>query len=201
MLYKALIIVGFLFTGLAGCFRSVGAPIVSPSDNPKLTTEFVLVKATEFRSIEDGFIFSHPEDWIVQKHTVVWVTPSEIDFPQDTSAIPTEATFTLFTKSPYTGRISRKWRIPQSASSVAQDIANVTQEWQIIKPVEAVDINGWDGAVYLQAPDDTTHLYSIILRIADDKVVVLGALGPASRSEEMQNILNAIALNIRPLNE
>ncbi len=200
MLYKNLITM-CLFVGLVGCIGSVGAPIVSQSGNPKLTTEFVLEQETEFSSTDDGFIFSYPGDWIVQKHTTIWVTPSEVDFPQDLSSIPNEATFTIFTKSPYTGHISRKWRIPQSASSVAQDIANVTKEWQIIKPVEAVDINGRDGAVFLQAPDDTTHLYSIVLRISEDKVVVLGALGPASRSEEMQNILNAIALNIRPLSE
>jgi hypothetical protein len=83
---------------------------------------------------------------------------------------------------------------------VAQDIVNTREVPQIVMPVKSVDINGRDGVIYLLAPD-TRHRYSIILRIADDKVIVLGALGPVSRSEEMQGILNAIALNIQPLSE
>jgi len=83
---------------------------------------------------------------------------------------------------------------------VAQDIANTMKESQVIMPVESVDINGHDSAAFLLTPD-TRHHYAIILRIADDKVVVLDALGPASRSGEMQDILNVIALNIQPLSE
>ncbi len=183
---------------LAGCINNVGAPIASQPSTPRLTTEFLLEKNLEFQSIESGFVLDYPADWTVEGEGLIWVKPSETDFSQDHSSVLTEVTFTLFTKSPYTGYASAKRRIPQPASEVAQDILNTRKHTQIVMPVEAVDINGRDGAFYLLAPD-TRHHYSIILRIADDKVVVLDALGPANRSEEMQNILNAIALNIRPL--
>lgn len=200
MLRRNLLVWGLILT-LAGCAGSIGAPIASQPGTPKITTEFVLENDLEFRSVEDGFMLGYPEDWTVEKYTAIWITPSEADFLQDHSSVLTEATFTLLTKSPYVGNISRRRRIPQSASRVAQDIANVTVEWQDVISVKAVDINGRDGAIYLKAPEDTIHSYSIILRITLDKVVVLNALGPASRSEEMQDILNAIALNIQPLSE
>jgi hypothetical protein len=201
MLYKSLFIVHlFLFLGLTGCAGSVGAPIDSQPGTPKLTTEFVMKKELQFRSVENGFLLDYPADWVVEGEGLIWVTPSETDFPQDHSSVLTEATFTLFTKSPYAGYTSSRRRIPQPASEVAQDIANTMKESPVIMPVESVDINGRDGAIYLLAPDTRYH-YSIVLRVADDKVAVLDALGPSSRSEEMQNILNAIALNIRPLSE
>ncbi len=200
MLYKTLIIVCFLITSLAGCRGSVGAPIASQLNAPGLTTEFVMEKDLEFQSIEHGFVLDYPADWEVVGENLVWVEPSESDLIQNHRSVLTEVTFTLYTMGPYSGNQSRRWQVPQPAIIVAQDIANTMKETQIIMPVKAVDINGRDGASFLLAPD-TRHHYVIVLRIADDKVLVMGALGPASRSEEMQNILNAIALNIRPLSE
>lgn len=200
MLYKTLIILCFLITSLAGCVESVGAPVASQPDIPELTTEFVMEEDLEFRSIENGFVLDYPADWAVVGENLVWVEPNETDLVQNHRSVLTEVTFTLYTMDPYSGNISRRWRVSQPASAVAQDIANTMKETQVIMPVKAVDINGRDGASFLLAPD-TRHHYVIVLRIADDKVLVMGALGPASRNEEMQNILNAIALNIRPLSE
>jgi hypothetical protein len=203
MLYKTLITLCFLITSLAGCVGNVGAPVASEPDIPELTTEFVMEKDLEFQSIENGFVLKYPADWVVEGEGMVWVKPSEADFPQDHRSILTEVDFSLFTRGPYAGNFSRKWRVPQSASEVAQVIVDTMDEHEVIQPVKAVSINGFDGATYLMAVETRIplHRYGIVLRIASDKVVVLGTDGPASRSEEMQNILNAIALNIRPLSE
>ena len=199
MLHKSLMLVCLLLS-LVGCAGNVGAPITSHPDTPELTTEFVMEKGLEFRSIKNGFVLEYPADWKVAEENMIWVEPSETDLVQNHRSILTEVTFMLHTMGPYSGNFSRRWRVPQPASAVAEDIANTMKWTQVVMPVEAVDINGRDGASFLMAPDKRHH-YVIVLRIADDKMLVMGALGPASRSEEMQNILNAIALNIRPIEE
>jgi len=202
MLHKSLMLVCLLLS-LVACAGNVGAPITSQPDTPELTTEFVMEKDLEFRSIENGFVLEYPADWEVAGENMIWVEPSEADFPQDHRSILTEVDFSLFKMGPYTGNFSRKWRIPQSAREVAQVIVDTRDEPEVIQPVKAVSINGFDGATSLLAVQAriSLHSYEIVLRIADDKVIVMHALGPASRSEEMQNILNAIALNIRPIEE
>lgn len=109
----------------------------------------------------------------------------------------------IFTNVPYSGRNSRRWKIPQPAHEVLQWEINESSS-TVVEPVQAVSINGRDAATVLLAYKNkkgtlTLYQYSIALRISDDKVVHLVIDGPASRSEEMQNVLNAIALNIRPL--
>ncbi|MBP6470400.1 MAG: hypothetical protein KBE23_12445 [Chloroflexi bacterium] len=202
MLHKSLMLVCLLLS-LVGCTGNVGAPITSQPDTPELTTEFVMEKDLEFRSIKNGFVLEYPADWEVAGENMIWVEPSEADFPQDHRSILTEVDFSLFTRGPYVGNFSRKWRIPQSAREVAQVIVGTRDYPEVIQPVKAVSINGFDGATSLMAVETRIplHRYGIVLRIASDKVIVLGTDGPASRSEEMQNILNAIALNIRPIEE
>lgn len=189
-----------LILGVVGCGIQNGAPISSQPGTPELTTTLTMEKNLVFESVKDEFALDYPLDWTVSGDGLFWVYPSEADFPQDHSSVLTEVKFMMFTNVPYAGRSSRRWKIPQPAHEVMQWEIKSNSSAEIVEPVRAVSINGRDAATALVAYEQGTfYRYSIALRISDDKILHLFTRGPASRSEEMQNVLNAIALNIRPL--
>lgn len=191
-----------LILGLVGCAGQSIAPTSSQPSTPELTTSLIMEKTLEFKSVEDGFALDYPADWTVKGEGLFWVKPSEIDFHQDYSSVLTEVTFTLHTSDPYTGHNSRRWRIPQTASENLQWQVNLDTSIEVVEPVRAVSINERDAAtVLLSYEKGMLYQYGITLRIAEDKMLELLAQGPSNRSEEMRNVLNAIALNIRPLDE
>lgn len=191
-----------LILGLVGCNLQSGAPISSQPSTPELTTNLIVEKNLVFERVEDEFALDYPIDWTVSGDGLFWVHPSEAYFTQDYSSVLTEVRFNMFTNTPYSGQSSRRWRIPQPAHEVLQWEINLNSSAEVVEPVRTVSINGRDAATALLAYEKSTlYQYSITLRISDDRVLHLFAQGPASRSEEMQNVLNAIALNIRPLNE
>jgi hypothetical protein len=185
---------------LLGC-TGQGAPVASQPNAPPLTSDFVMDKDLVFESVEYELVLAYPADWTVEDVGSVYIHPSAADFQQDPGFALMKTSFTFYVTGPYVGRSSERWRIPQPSVEVAREILNTFSEHEILKPIESVDINGHDGAIFLVARPEETHQYIAVLRIAEHKAVVLGALGPAHRSEEMQAILNAIALNIRPLGE
>ena len=198
-----IIILLCLIVGLIGCGVQNGAPISSQLGTPELTTTLIMEKNLVFESVEDEIALDYPFDWTVSGDSLFWVDPNEADLPQDHSSVLTEVRVMIFTNVPYSGRNSRRWKIPQPAHEVLQWEINESSS-TVVEPVQAVSINGRDAATVLLAYKNkkgtlTLYQYSIALRISDDKVVHLVIDGPASRSEEMQNVLNAIALNIRPL--
>jgi hemin uptake protein HemP len=188
---------------LMGCDSGSGAPVTSQIDAPILTSDLVLEADHEYKGIEHSLTFRYPSDWTVDDGGgSVGIIPSDEDFPQNFFLDSGTVHFDFHTMGPYVSRLNQRWRIPQPATEVAQAIANTMKEDTLIEPVTAVDINGHDGATFLLEINDNGyiyHFYIILLRITEDKVVSLSAFGPASRSEEMKTVLNAIALNIEPL--
>lgn len=181
-----------------GCNGRQGAPIESQPNTLELTSSLILERNQQYESIEDGIVITLPDDWAVHGNEILWIEPSASAYPKD-SYFAHARTFDLYTMEPYVSLFNERWRIPQSATEVAQAISNTMDTAvRTLEPVNAVNINGRDGAAFLVDRDEL-HQYVIVLRIAKDKVVVLGALGPAERSEEMKTILNAIALSIQPL--
>ena len=191
---QCFIICALLFI-LVGC----GAPVASQPNATKLTSSLILSDDLVYESTENNIIIDYPADWLISGDDMIFIQPSEDDFPKirSSSAPP----FMLYTMGPYADRFSDRWHIPRSATEIARKTAqNATDASELLEPIEPVDINGHDGAVFLIERGEQ-HQYVVILRITEQVAVGLGALGPSDRSDEMKDVLNAIALNIQPLTE
>lgn len=185
---------------LISCGTSKGTPNIPQENAVVLDTGIVWDNIQEYKSAKHGIIVGFPSDWVIGESVFIRLAPSEAEFPWNAEKILEQESYMLHTTGSYAGLRSHRFRIPQSATRVAQFIAG-TMSGEIIEPVVAVDINGRDGATFSVTREYDRYQYIIVLRITDEKAVVLDALGPASKSEEMKSILNAIALNIQPLEE
>lgn len=196
---QKVIIVIMLF--LTACNSGVGAPMLSDSDTPLLTSSVEQTSLIEFESSEQGIAIGYPIDWaIAGGDYMIYIAPNEEDFPWGTDFSLREPSYIVYTMGPYVERGNQRLQIPQPASEIAQAILDTESESEIINPVTSVSINGKDGAIFLAAKG-TQYNYLIVLRIAYQKAVVLAAHGPTEKSLEMQSLLNAIALSIRSLEE
>ncbi len=190
-----------LFFILVSCGVSKGVSNAPQENAIPLETDLVWENTQEHKSANHGITISFPSDWVIADGELIWLAPSETEFPWNADAILEQETYSLYTTGSYTGIRSHRYRIPQSATRVAQFIAG-TMFGEFVDPVITVNINGRDGAIFsVTTREHDRYQYIIVLRITDEKAVVLGALGPASKSEEMKSMLNAIALNIQPLDE
>ena len=185
---------------LIGCGANKGVSNVPQENAVALDTDIVWENKQEYESTNHGIMISFPSDWVIAESILIRLAPSEAEFPWNADSILEQESYSLSTTGSYAGLRSHRFRIPQSATRVAQFIAS-TMSGEIVEPVVAVDINGRDGAAFSVAREYDRYQYIIVLRITDEKAVVLDALGPASKSEEMKSMLNAIALNIQPLDE
>ena len=128
---------------------------------------------------------------------MVDIAPDEKQFPWREDFYLSDQRYYLFTRDSYTDRSNRRTHIPQSAAAVLADMPQ-GMNGEVLQPVTSVDIAGRDGATHLVG-NDLRHMYTIVVRVAPHKAVVLTAVGSANKSEEMQSILNAMALNVRPI--
>jgi hypothetical protein len=183
--------------------RYTSAPIESQADAPLLTSEFVLAKEQVYENSARGFALDYPADWVLFESSFsVKFDPSEDDFKAASNSSIDRYPFTFIVTTPYVGLESEVYPISASTSAaVADEILSTFGEFEVLKPITSVNINGRDGATFLVERPQNRHQYIAILRINQDTTINLGALGPANRSEEMQEVLNAIALNFRPLEE
>lgn len=184
---------------LVSCSVYQSVPNTPQENAVVLDTDLVWENKQEHESVSHGIAISFPSDWSIADSDIIWLAPNESEFLWNTDAILEQESYMIYTTGSYTGIRSHRLRIPQTAASVAQFIAN-TMSGSLTEPVTPVNINGRDGAIFLVS-DGNRHHYTIVLRVTDDKAVILGADGPASRSKEMKSILNAIALNIQPLED
>lgn len=190
-------IISFLTVGV-GC---TGASVWLSTDAPTLTSSFMLDKEQVYENIDDKFVWNYPSDWAFYEDSG-WVIfePSETDFKQSPGTVLSKTMFQFYSTVPY-GSNSEAWPIPEKSTEVAESILNTFGEYEILEPIKAVSINGRDGAMFLVGRPEGRHQYNIILRIKYNTSISLFASGPADRSEEMQAILNAVALNIQPIDE
>ena len=183
-----------------GCVTTKGVSNIPQESATQLDTSVVWDDKQKLESANHEIAISVPSDWIIADGDLIWLASDESKFPWNADKILTQETYMVHTTGSYTGLRSHRLGIPQSATRVAQFIAS-TMSGEIVEPVMAVNINGRDGATFSVTREYNRYQYIIVLRITDEKAVVLDALGPASKSEEMKSILNAIALNIQPLDE
>ena len=186
-----------------GC---IGAPVESQTDTPLLTSEFVLAKEQVYQDIDGGFTLDYPADWHISGDRLIWLDPSEVDFKSSSNSFFDRKPFMFHATNPYVGLDSEAYHVPSPSASVAKEVLGTLRETNVLEPIKSVNINGRDGATFLvEQPMDISpwnmHQYVIILRISEHTTIQMLALGPANRSQEMKDILNAIALNFRPLDE
>ena len=181
-----------------GC---IGASVKSQTDAPSLTSTFVLDKEQVYENLERQFALDYPSGWtLYDASSFVLLTPSEADFKSGSGTSLSRTIFQFLPRKPYPGG-SEPPTLPAKSAVVAQSILDTFEEHEILEPIKTVNINDHDGAIFLVEGPGEIHHYIIVLRINYNTSINLSALGSADRSEEMQAILNAIALNIRPLGE
>jgi len=188
-------LINFLFLLLlfAGCSPTRSEPVPSLPGASQLAPTLEASELAEFRSEDKGIIIAYPDGWaVVDSTSFTYLAPDESLFPWKRSFSLAQPMYIINTMGPYVKRGNQQLNIPQPTIEVAQFIAD-TMDGELVKPVTSVDINGIDGASFL---NESTfgHEYVVFLRIANKKVVVLSAHGPVDKSEEMQSVVNTIVL-------
>ena len=198
---RLLFLLGFLAICVMYLWYS-SAPVEAPPDALLLTSSFVLEKEQVYENV-NGFALNYPADWtLFDGEFIKMLDPSEDDFKVSSNSIMDRYPFTFGVTDPYVGIESSTYEIsPSSSASVAEEILDTFGDYEILEPIKSVNINGRDGATFLVERPQNRHQYIIILRINQHTVIDLGALVPAIRSEEMQEVLKAIALNFRPIDK
>jgi len=193
--YTKFCVIFFFILLLPSCNTSTGASINSQVGATKLTTELDFPLDQEFISQTYNIAIAHPLDWSISSaESMFFVEPDRDTYPPLFPPV-----FHMSMGTSYTGR--SKLRIPQPATKLLTLRVNHVLDIpgaKTLTDVTAVDINGRDGATVLVEHGDR-HQYIIVLRISEDEIIVLSAHDLADRSEKMQQILNTLALNIRPL--
>lgn len=183
-----------------------GSSVKSQEDAPFLISDFVLDKEQIYQNSNGKFALDYPLDWVIYEGSgIVGINPSKADFQQSPGSRLSKTTFRFYVLNPYVGYENETYLIPSPSTKVAEEILGTFEvgdaDFEVLEPIKAININGYDGASFLLAHREGLAQYIIVLRIAKNRSVSLDALGPLDRTEEMQEILNAIALNIRPLDE
>ena len=183
---------------MVGCVTDLGAPL-EPADNaPLLTSDLDEAELTYQEVSEQGIIIGYPAGWEIEAgHTVTYIVPDAEQFPWKRTYSPLDFTILIVTRDSYTNHGNRRTHIPQSAAAVLSDLPT-SMTGEMLVPVTSVDAAGRDGAIYLVG-NDYRQLYRVVVRVTSSKAVTLTAEGPADKSEEMQSILNAMALHVRPI--
>jgi len=183
---------------MTGCATDPGAPPEHEDNAPLLTSDLDEAELTYQEVSEQGIIIGYPAGWEIEAgHTVTYIAPNAEQFPWKPTYSPLDFTILVVTRDSYTNRGNRRTHIPQSAATVLSDLpTGMTGE--MLVPVTSVDAAGRDGAIYLVG-NDYKQLYRVVVRVTSSRAVTLTAEGPADKSEEMQSILNAMALNVRPI--
>ena len=183
---------------VSGCVTDLGAPLHSEEDTPILSSELDEAHLTFQEIDEQSIVVGYPAGWAINGGEVmVYIAPDENELPWGEDYSLTNPRFYLYAKGSYTNRSNRRTHIPQSAAAVLASIP-INMNGKVLQPITSVDVAGRDGATYLVG-NDFRHIYTVVVRVTPHKAVVLTAEGPAEESEEMQSILNAMALNVRPI--
>lgn len=194
------LIVAFALLTLGACSGSRGAPVTSQEGAPALTTELKSEELAWYESEEHGIVVGYPAGWAITGDELsVYIAPDEEKFLWGSNHTSSDPRYNLSARGSYTNRGNRRAFIPESAAAVAQDYVDKMSH-QVIEPVTSVDVNGHDGATAL-AGNEYYHRYLVVVRVTAYKAVVMVAAGPAEHSEEMQSILNAVALSLHPLED
>lgn len=196
---KFIILLGFIL--ILGCQVQLGAPIESQPNTPNLTTGIDTKNWPTFESQEHGIGVGYPQDWYI-KSDEIFITTQETPISLLSNGCSSiQPAYQLYMMGPYVERSERRFRIPQTsikvAEKVVESIMSVTTS-ELIQPPTSVNINGRDGAIFV-TKDNNDYTYTIILRISQDKAVVLFSCGQINGLEEIQSTLNAIALSVYPI--
>lgn len=198
---RFLLLINFIVIVIGGiaCNQTSQASIESQVDAPLLTSSFVLAKEQVYQSPNGKFALDYPSNWTIyegDRFGYVSLTPNEADFqPILDSGFRGMPPFSFHELGPYAGHQTITGN-PLTAAEVAEETLGTFGEYKTLEPIKSVSINGYDGATFLVERSEGWHQYIVILRITRNTSIALDFLGPSDRSEEMQEILNAIALNI-----
>lgn len=194
MKLNKLIIISSLVLGLFGCTKNF---VPSQSESLPLISNLDSTGWPEFESTVHGISIKYPTGWAIDGsgELLIDIAPTE-------DLLLSGKAYTVHTMNPYVKRGNQRFDIPQSTMEVAQALAETWTKTgaDIINPATNVDINGRDGVVFL-AKDTQSFVYTIVLRVAQHKIIVLGATGSDDDIEEMQTTLNAIALTVQSLEQ
>lgn len=194
MKLSKLIIISLLVLGLFGCTKDF---VPSQSESLPLISNLDSIGWSEFESTVHGISIKYPTGWEIDDSggLLIYIAPAE-------DLLLSGKAYTVHTMKPYVKRGNQRFDIPQSTIEVAQALAETWTKTgaDMINPATNVDINGRDGVIFL-VEDTQRYVYTIVLRVAQHKIVVLGATGSDDDIEEIQTTLNAIALTIQSLDQ
>lgn len=194
MKLNKLIIISSLVLGLFGCTKDFvpSQPGAAPPMSSLDTTDW-----PEFESEVHGISIKYPTGWAIDGsgELLIYIAPTK-------DLLLSRKAYTVRAMKPYVKRGNQRLDIPQSTIEVAQALVETWTKTgaDIINPVTNVDINGRDGVISL-VEDNQIYVYTIVLRVAQHKVIILNATGSEDDVEEMQATLNAIALTVQPLEQ
>ena len=186
----------FALLFLIGCSSNADDSVPSLSGAIQLVPILEDTELDSFTSTNIELTIAYPKGWaIVEGDNTIYLASEESFFPWKKRSSIAQPLYSIHIIGPYVDRRNQRWRIPQPTLEVVQKIAD---SWnaETLRPIMSNDINGMDGASLLLG-DEAGQIYMVYLRLTEHRLVSLSASGPTNKSEEMQAVINTIALNTR----
>lgn len=180
---------------LSGCALQ-NEPNASQLESIELSPDISSISLEYFQSNNLQINVGYPTGWSIEEgNRIIRLTPQDSEEHQ-----VAKISYEIYMIDPYVDRGNRRLGIPQSATKIAQGIADtflIVDELntELIQPVESVLINGKLGASFSLTYGSSRQMYIIVLPTDKEQATILSASGLAIHYSEMQKFLNLIALN------